>query len=45
MYNGMLVLCPKIVVDQSTLVTSRRIRGRNHTLYDALEYIYMDHTC
>lgn len=45
MYNGILVLCPKILVDQSTLVTSRRIRGRNHTLYDTLVEAYIDHTC
>lgn len=32
MYNGMLDFCPSIVVDQSTLVTSLRIRGRNHIL-------------
>ena len=33
MYSGILDLCPKIVVDQSTVVTFRRMRGRNHTLH------------
>ena len=31
-YTGMLDLCPNIVVDQSTFVTSLKIRGRNHIL-------------
>lgn len=31
-YTGMPDLCPNIVVDQSTLVTSLKIRGRNHIL-------------
>lgn len=29
---GMLDLCPNIVVDQSTFVTSLKMRGRNHIL-------------
>ena len=33
MYTGRLDFCPRMVVDQSTLETSRRIRGRNHTLH------------
>lgn len=33
MYKGILEECPRIFVDQSTLVTLRRIRGRNHILY------------
>ena len=45
MYRGMLVLCPKIVVDQSTLVTSRRMRGRNHKLCGELEKTRVDRTC
>lgn len=32
MYTGMLDLCPKIIVDQSTFETFRNTRGRNHTL-------------
>ena len=32
MYTGMRDFCPRIVVDQSTVVTSRMIRGRNHIL-------------
>ena len=32
MYTGMLDLCPRIIVDQSTFETSRNTRGRNHIL-------------
>ena len=32
MYTGRVDFWPRIVVDQSTLETSRRMRGRNHTL-------------
>ena len=32
MYTGRLDFCPRMVVDQSTLETSRRMRGRNHIL-------------
>ena len=32
MYTGMLDLCPRIIVDQSTLETFRNTRGRNHIL-------------
>lgn len=31
-YKGMLERCPRIVVDQSTFVTSTRTCGRNHIL-------------
>lgn len=33
MYRGILDRCPKILVDQSTFVTLRRMRGRNQILH------------
>jgi hypothetical protein len=35
MYTGMLLACPSSVVDQSTAVTSRMMRGRNQTRWYA----------
>jgi hypothetical protein len=40
-YTGMLVLNPQIEVEKSTCLTSRRIRGRNHTLHGSESMLSM----
>ena len=44
MYTGILLGLPKIVVEKSTVVTSRSTRGRNHILERESELVMLERT-